>query len=313
MLAAPTQQPLKDISPIESGGTRLIKGNRPRRLIVNADDLGLSRGITNGILLSHLKGIVSSASLMVNQPATEYAVRCLHDEVRTLDIGIHLNLCQGRPVLPPSSVPSLVRSDGHFLPPPEMARRLVRWQVAAKEIEAEFRAQIDCMLSYGLTPSHADSHHRFHIYPAAVLAFGRAIRSRGIFRVRSAKKKTWPEQGFGSAHAGSFYRRVTVNAYNYVLQRALFQGLKAPDAGVALHPRFRGKLSELPNAWCFAFENMPPGTYEIWCHPGFPEKGFSQTDPLYAQREVELALLTDPRLSEKIKLTGIELVNFKAL
>ena len=313
MLAAPAQPPLGGISPIESGAPRLSKGRGPKRIIVNADDLGLSRGITDGILLSHLKGIVTSASLMMYQPATEYAVKRLGDVVRTLDVGIHLNLCQGSPVLPPSSVPSLVGGDGCFLPPPEMARRLVCWQVAPNEIEAEFCAQIDRMLSYGLTPSHADSHHRFHIYPAAALVFGRAIRSRGIFQVRSAKKKTWPEEGLGAAHAGSFYRRVTVNAYNHVLQRALFRGLKAPDAGVALHPRFRGKLSELPKAWCFAFENMPPGTYEIWCHPGFREKGFSETDPLCAQREVELAMLTDSRLPETMKVTGIQLVNFKAL
>jgi len=105
MLAAPAQPPLGGISPIESGAPRLSKGRGPKRIIVNADDLGLSRGITDGILLSHLKGIVTSASLMMNQPATEYAVKCLGDDVRTLDVGIHLNLCQGSPVLPPSSVP----------------------------------------------------------------------------------------------------------------------------------------------------------------------------------------------------------------
>jgi len=311
MLAAQPQ--LRDVSPIESRIPGSPKAGQPKRLIVNADDLGLSRGITDGIFLSHLKGIVTSASLMVNQPATEYAVKCLYNEVRTLDVGIHLNLCQGRPVLPPSSVPSLVQGNGHFVPPPEMARRLMRWQASTREIAAEMCAQIDRMLSYGLTPSHADSHHRFHIYPAAAAVFARAIRSRGIFRARSAKKQTWPEQGWGAAHAGSFYRRIAVNAYNHVLQRALFRGLKAPDAGVALHPKFRGKLTELANAWCFAFENMPSGTFEIWCHPGFPEKGFSKTDPLYVQRGVELAMLTGSRLSETIKAAGIHLVNFKAL
>jgi len=311
MLAAPS--PLQDISPIESRAPGTIKSTSSKRLIVNADDLGLSRGITDGIFLSHLKGIVTSASLMVNQPATEYAVKCLRDDVRSLDVGIHLNLCQGRPVLPPKSVPSLVGENGCFLAPQVIARKLMSWQASTKEIEAEFCAQIDRMLSYGLTPSHADSHHRFHIYPAAAVVFGRAIRSRGIFRARSAKKRTWPDPGLGAAHAGSFYRRVAVKAYNHVLQSALFQGLKAPDAGVALHPRFRGRLDRLADAWCFAIENMPPGTYEIWCHPGFREKGFSQSDALYLQREVELAMLTDSRLSAAIRRAGIHLVNFQAL
>jgi len=88
MLAAQPQ--LRDVSPIESRIPGTPKAGHPKRLIVNADDLGLSRGITDGIFLSHLKGIVTSASLMVNQPATEYAVKCLHSDVRTLDVGIHL-------------------------------------------------------------------------------------------------------------------------------------------------------------------------------------------------------------------------------
>jgi chitin disaccharide deacetylase len=286
---------------------------RSKRLIVNADDLGLSHGITDGILLAHHEGIVTSASLMVNQPATEYAVAKLR-EAPNLDVGIHLNLCQGKPVLPPNSIPSLVGTNGSFLPPSQMARRLVSLRVSPKEIEAEFCAQIDRMLSYGLTPSHADSHHRFHIYPGAALVFSRAIRSRGIARARAAKKKTWPQDGglFG-AHAGHLYRRLAVNSYNDFLQRVLFRDLRLPDAGVALHPKFRGKLPELANAWCFAFVNMPPGTYEIWCHPGFQEEGFSETDALCEQRHVETVMLTQRRLFEALRRSGIELVNFNAL
>src|SRR5215469_17901352 len=78
-----------------------------KRLIVNADDLGLSHGITEAILHCHLNGIVTSASLMVNQPGTEYAVEWIK-KTPNLDVGIHLNLCQGRPVLPPRMVGSLV-------------------------------------------------------------------------------------------------------------------------------------------------------------------------------------------------------------
>ena len=114
-----------------------------KKLIINADDLGLSRGITDGIVLAHREGILTSASLMVNQPATEYAVeqlRCLP----TLDVGIHLNLCQGSPVLPAKSVPSLVDSTGKFHSPGEMGRRLVRWlarqRIAAKSAPPQHSA-----------------------------------------------------------------------------------------------------------------------------------------------------------------------------
>lgn len=311
MLAGLTRGQVGESVSKETAG-HVKKSAGRKRLIVNADDLGLSRGISDGILLCHRKGIVTSASLMVNQPATEYAIACLK-ESPGLDVGIHLNLCQGKPVLPPKAIPSLVGENGNFLPPAEMSRRLIRWQASPNEIEAEFCAQIDRMLSYGLTPSHADSHHRFHIYPAAAVVFRRAIRSRGIFRARGATKKAWPENGAGGAHAGNFCRRVAVNAYNHALQGTLFRGLKVPDAGVALHPRFRGKVKECAKAWCFALENMPAGTYEIWCHPGFREKGFSESDALSEQREAEAAMLTDARLFEAIQKAGIDLIDFHGL
>jgi predicted glycoside hydrolase/deacetylase ChbG (UPF0249 family) len=287
-------------------------GPSAKRLIVNADDLGLSHGITEAILHCHLNGIVTSASLMVNQPGTEYAVEWIK-KTPNLDVGIHLNLCQGRPVLPPRMVGSLVGSDGKFLHPSEMGKRLIHWKVSPMEIDSEFCAQIDRMISYGLIPSHADSHHRFHIYPAAAVVFGNAIRSRGIYRARSARKQTWPANGIGGAHAGTAYRRFAVGIYNRFLQLALFRGLKTPDAGVALHPRFRGNLGALSDAWCFAMSNMPVGTFEIWCHPGFPQKGFSENDGLSLQRRLETAMLTDTRLCETVARAGIQLIDFRSL
>jgi hypothetical protein len=284
-----------------------------KRLIVNADDLGLSRGITDGILIAHQQGIVTSSSYMVNQPASEYAAERLRD-FPSLDVGIHLNLCQGKPVLPPGAVPSLVGSDGCFLPPSRMSRRLTLWRASPKEIFNEFCAQIDRMMAAGLTPSHADSHHRFHFYPAAAVAFERAVRSRGICRARAARKVFWPANGSASkAHAGSYFRRRGVYAYNEFLQKVLFRNLKLPDAGVAFHPAFRGNLQELPEAWNCTMRNMPAGTYEIWCHPGFPEAGFSETDRLSKQRVLEIKILTDPALGTNVRNAGIELTPFAQL
>jgi predicted glycoside hydrolase/deacetylase ChbG (UPF0249 family) len=284
-----------------------------KRLIVNADDLGLSRGITDGIFLAHQQGIVTSSSYMVNQPASEYAAERVQN-YPALDVGIHLNLCQGKPVLPPSAVSTLVGADGCFLPPSRMARRLTLWRASPKEILNEFCAQIDRMTAAGLTPSHADSHHRFHFYPAAAVAFEKAVRSRGISRARAARKVFWPANGSASkAHAGSYFRRRGVYAYNEFLQKVLFRNLKLPDAGVAFHPAFRGKLQNLPEAWNFTLRNMPAGTYEIWCHPGFPEAGFSETDRLSKQRVLEIKILTDPVLGTNVRDAGIELTAFAQL
>lgn len=281
-----------------------------KRLIVNADDFGLSRGITDGILLAHKQGIITSTSLMVNQPATAYAVSQL-PTVPNLGCGIHFNLCQGAPVLPAHMVPSLVGTDGMFHSPVEMARRLATWQVSGREVEEEFRAQIRRMKSYDLAPTYADSHYRMHIYPAAVGPFHRSIRREGIDRARSPRKRYWPaDAGLGAPYAGSLYRRIAVKAYLEFLQRAVFRDIALPDAGVSLHPKYGRKLDMLDVAWQGTLEHMPAGTYELWCHPGFFENGFSRTDKLALHREREVDVLTDPVLREIVRRQGIELIRF---
>lgn len=281
-----------------------------KRLIINADDFGLSRGITEGILVAHLEGLLTSTSLMVNQPATEYAVTRL-TMVPKLGCGIHLNLCQGKPVLPATSVPSLAGPDGNFLAPAEMSRRLSTWRVSSREIEVEFRAQIQRMKSYGLVPTHADSHHRMHTYPAAVGPFHRAIVKEGIVRARSPRKRYWPETaGAGGPYAGPLFRRMSVKAYLEYLHLFTFRDIGLPDAGVSLHPSYDRNLDSLGSAWQSTLENMPCGTYEMWCHPGFWDENFSRKDKLARQREREIGVLTDPLLREIIRRKGIALISF---
>lgn len=281
-----------------------------KRLIINADDFGLSRGITDGILLAYDEGLLTSTSLMVNQPATEYAVSRLESAPR-LGCGIHLNLCQGKPVLSSKFVPSLVTSDGFFLPPSEISRRLSTWQVSTDELEAEFRAQIQQMKSYGLAPTHADSHHRMHTYPVAVGPFHNAIRKEGILRARSPRKRYWPQTaGLGHPYAGPLYRRMAVKAYLEYLHHFTFRDISLPDAGVSLHPNYDGNLASLGLAWQTSFEYMPSGTYEMWCHPGFWDEEFSSTDKLAKQREREIHILTDPALREIARSRQIELISF---
>ncbi len=286
---------------------------KEKRLIVNGDDMGLSRGITDGILLAYREGLLTSTSLMVNQPATDYAVDQLRKEPK-LGAGIHLNLCAGAPVLSPNSIPSLVTPEGKFFPPALIARKLFRQQVSQAELEAEFRAQIRRMKDYGLVPSHADSHLHLHMYPAAAKPFYRAAASEGIHRARAPRKMYFPRNGrIGAPYAGSVCRRLAVKAYYAFLQSVIFRNLTLPDAGVSCHPHSHGKLKLLSDAWRRTLENLPPGVYEIWCHPGFFENGFSETDRLREQREVEIGILTDPQLRNVVNTRGIRLISFNDL
>ena len=280
-----------------------------KRLIVNADDFGMSRGISDGILLAHQYGFLTSASLMVNMPATEYAIARLR-ATPALGIGVHLNICQGRPLSSPREVPSLVDQNGDFHPPPVMIRKLWKWQVASREVELEFRRQIRWMKDRGLQPTHADSHHHMHIYPAAVSAFARALAAEEIECVRASRCTCWPQSGSpGGPHVGGIFRRVLVRAYRGALQTAILRRFYSADSRVCFVSIERRDAESLGDSWKSAFENLPPGTFEFACHPGLFERGFSESDRIHRLREDELRWLTDPAMRELIARIGVLLIS----
>lgn len=286
---------------------------RNKRLIVNADDLGMSRGITDAILIAHRYGFVTSASLIANMPASEYAVARLASTPK-LDVGIHLNICCGKPILPASEVRSLVGVDGLFHKPPVMLRKLWTWKIKRGELEKEFGAQIRWAKSRGLHLTHADSHHHMHIYPAAVRPFKQALAAEHIPCVRASRCTQWPRtESPGGPHEGSIARRVFVQIYRRILQTTVLRGFEAPDSRISFLSKERRDLDELDHAWRRAFHSLPPGTFELACHPGIPETGFSETDPIHRQREDEFRWLTDPEFRECIRLNGIELITYRDL
>lgn len=135
-----------------------------KRLIVNADDFGLSPGVNRGIIRAHREGIVTSATLMVTMPAWAEAVE-LARATPTLAVGLHVNLTAGRPLAGPA--PSLTGPDGGFRRPAELGA-----SAETAEAEREVRAQVERFLATGLPLSHLDSHHHVH---QGVPAVGAAV------------------------------------------------------------------------------------------------------------------------------------------
>ncbi len=68
-----------------------------RRIIINADDFGLCDGVNEAVAQAHSDGILTSATIMVNMPAAEKAVK-IAKKLPSLGIGVHLNLTEGRPI-----------------------------------------------------------------------------------------------------------------------------------------------------------------------------------------------------------------------
>jgi len=283
------------------------------RLIVNADDFGLSRGISDGILRAHHHGFLTSTSLMVNMPESGHALDRVSTAAR-LSVGIHLNICKGKPILPPRNIPTLVDTGGAFHPPAMMIGKLWRWQVSARDLEREFRAQIRWMKMRGFNPTHADSHHHMHIYPAAATAFMRALSAEGIRCVRAPRCSAWPKAGnLGGPHEGGIIRRLFVHGYRSALQNTLLRKFHSADSRVSLSQQARRDSTNLKSHWMATFENLPGGTFEFACHPGLPERGFSETDAIHLQREQELRLLLDPEMQGVISRSGIQLISYREL
>ena len=136
-----------------------------RLLIVNADDFGMCHGQNLGAIRSMTEGLVSSCSLMAPTPwclhAAEFPRR--HPEI---SFAVHLTVVseyrnyRWGPVAPPAAVPSLLDECGHFFGDDRFDYMLETADIG--ELETEFRAQIEAIMSLGLKPSHLDTHYGPH-------------------------------------------------------------------------------------------------------------------------------------------------------
>lgn len=127
-----------------------------KKLIVNADDFGLTNGVNAGTVKAFKNGIVCSATLMVNGEAAEEAFELVKENPK-LGVGIHLVLTFGRPIS--KKLKNIVDANGDFLKQSVLRER----EIDLEEVEVEFRAQIEQFTSNGITPTHIDSHHHVHM------------------------------------------------------------------------------------------------------------------------------------------------------
>jgi predicted glycoside hydrolase/deacetylase ChbG (UPF0249 family) len=148
-----------------------------RRLIVNADDFGMTHGVSAGILAAHRHGIVTSTTVLV----TGDLDRELLAEARDLQLGLglHVNLTLGTPL---TGGGSLVGEDGRFV---RDARRAAA-RADLRDVEREVQAQVDRFLSLvGRSPTHLDTHHHVGVLSpvrevvlATAARLGLAVRSQ---------------------------------------------------------------------------------------------------------------------------------------
>lgn len=128
-------------------------------IINNADDFGYSRAVNYGIIDSFQRGVLTSATVMANMPGFDHAVM-LAKENPELGVGVHLTLTAGRPIL--NGHQTIADEGGRF-------RKRVYYcemdtPIDEEEVYAEWKAQIERVLSNGILPTHLDSHHHIHTF-----------------------------------------------------------------------------------------------------------------------------------------------------
>jgi len=270
-------------------------------LIVNADDFGISSKRNAGIIEAHRRGIVTSTSLMAYAPAfpeaVKYAKAC-----PTLDVGVHLNLSEGEPVV--LGHKSLVGPDGKFWGKEESRRRAKENLFNLAEVERETDAQIDVLQQTGLKLSHLNGHHHIHVFGSLPDPIGRAASKRGIRSFRCPADKVRPPVEISAE------KESRLEEYRVAAHRAteVFAGLKMRSTEHFVGIGLSGYLN-LENL-ISAIKQLPEGLTELMVHPGYADAPDGFSGP---ERETELRALTDPRLKLLLRLLKIELTSFSKL
>lgn len=276
-----------------------------RRLIVNADDFGLSKAVNEGIVEAHQRGIVTSTSLMASGAAFEDAVR-LARAIGTLDIGVHLTLTEEEPVSERSNIPSLL--DGHrFYPHAScFVRRYFAGRISLDEAERELDAQVARIVSTGINVSHLDGHQHVHMVPGIRRVAGRLAEKYRIPAIRFPKELP---KLYMFGDSGSTGRLAQLFALNAFCAAADTRDARRPDHFVGFY--YGGRLNK--KNLMTILETLPKdGTSELMCHPGREDVGSARAHWNYHWRD-ELAALTDGEVRGWLQASGIELVSYAAL
>jgi hopanoid biosynthesis associated protein HpnK len=279
-----------------------------RSLVVNADDLGLTVGVNNGIFDAHDRGVLTSASVFANAAATGDAIaRALRRP--SLGIGLHLTLVDGQPTLPADRVPSLIQGDGRFHDSwkPFIASCLLQ-RVSLPEVERELEAQIDRVRSMGLTLTHLDAHKHVHAYPP-LFAIVTRLAERFRIPVVRVPFERWPNLGGDTPQRRTARKQALLNAA--MLPWAWRDYRNAARAGIRT-PHFIGRAHTgvlSAEALAAMVRALPPGVTELMVHPGYVDETLAQLHTrLLEARADEVDLLTDANTFELLTSQRITLI-----
>jgi len=265
-----------------------------KRLIINSDDYGRTPEISRGIREAHLRGVVTSTTCMMNIPSTAEDIAVALKETPELGMGVHLVLTMGKPLSAPGNVFSLTDEKGHFFKYRSFIEQLSNIKV--EEVKREWQAQIQAFLrAAGRKPTHLDSHHHSSYFSPALFHTMLELAKEYDCAIR------FPFAGDTSRELEETNKRVPDLLQEFNPPR--------PDCFIVDFYDERATREELLNM----INNLPDGTTEIMCHPGYTDTAFANESVYNNQRDRELAILIDPSVKEAIHTNGIQLITFANL
>ena len=264
-----------------------------KQLIINSDDYGRTPDISRGIRESHLNGVVTSTTCMMNIPTTAADVAIALEETPNLAMGVHLVLTMGRPITTRDSA-TITDENGNFFKYVPFIEHVPQMDI--DEVKEEWRAQIESFIkAAGRKPTHLDSHHHSSYFAPKLF--------RGMLEL--AKE-------YDCAIRFPFTHTISselVETHKHVPHLIEEFNPHRPDAFLVDFYDKRATSEELLQL----INSVSDGTTEMMCHPGYVDDAFAQESVYNFQRERELKILTDPVIKETIEAKGIKLSTFADL
>ncbi len=267
----------------------------PARLILNADDFGLTPGINRAVEELYLAGALTSATLMATGPAFEDAV-AIALRNPGLGIGCHLVFVDGVPVSHPESIPTLLGADGKGFRPSlaDFALSALRGAIQPIDLAREAQAQIQKLQRAGIDVTHIDSHKHTHLFPPVAAAILHAAGRSGIHAFRYPFEPAWSRALTRSAPPLRRLQQSALGLFEPRFRALLDPRSSEPTTQGTLGIAATGTLTAPLLRTLFAeLNSQPAGLYELCCHPGYHDAALDQqTTRLRHSREIErLALL----------------------
>ena len=278
-----------------------------KRLIVNADDFGLSPEVNAGIVRAHRDGILRSASLMVAEPAALPAAELARDN-SGLDVGLHAVVCQGRSILDSSRLGTALNASGEFMDSPVGAGMRYFFDRSLRAaMTDELRAQVERHLELVGYLNHIDGHLNFHVHPLfADILVNLAVEYK-VPCIRLPRERVMTTIRLRRDNAtrklveSAIFRTLSRRTRRMMTER----GLTSTDALFGLHQS--GHLSE--DYVVGVIDRIRDGTTELYFHPAADIGGV----PPSAAAQLEVEILTSPRVRDAVARNGIELTTFADL